>query len=163
VPCFQSSSLSVDFAQIFTINSAPAIPIKTRKIAISPDHKRTSYTKLKPQEKDQMKKIGIIRCQQTEDICPGTSDFKAASQGKLAFEQMGSVEIIGFVSCGGCPGKRAVARAQMMVDRGAEVIAFASCISKGNPIGYPCPHFEEIKTAVIRKIGSKIEILNYTH
>ena len=23
-----------------------------------------------------MKKVGIIRCQQTEDICPGTTDFK---------------------------------------------------------------------------------------
>lgn len=110
-----------------------------------------------------MKKAGIIRCQQTEDICPGTTDFKVASQGKLAFEETGPVEIIGFVSCGGCPGKRAVGRAKDMVKRGAEVIAFASCISKGNPIGYPCPHYSAIKDAVVRAIGPEIAVLDYTH
>ena len=110
-----------------------------------------------------MKKVGIIRCQQVEDMCPGTTDFKVAAQGKLGFEHTGPVEIVGFVSCGGCPGKRAVPRAQLMVDRGAEIIAFASCISKGNPIGMAFPPFEEIKDAVIRKIGTDIEILEYTH
>jgi predicted metal-binding protein len=46
----------------------------------------------------------------------------------LAFEETGPVEIIGFLSCGGCSGKKAVTRAKMMVDRGAEAIVFASCI-----------------------------------
>jgi predicted metal-binding protein len=110
-----------------------------------------------------MKKIGIIRCQQTEDMCPGTTDFKVASQGKLAFEHIGPVEIVGFVSCGGCPGKRAVVRAKMMVDRGAEIIAFASCISKGNPIGFPCPHYTIMKAAIVKMIGTDIEIIDYTH
>jgi len=110
-----------------------------------------------------MKKIGIIRCMQTEDMCPGTTDFKVASQGKLAFEHTGPVEIVGFVNCGGCPGKRAVARAKMMVDRGAEIIAFASCISKGNPIGFPCPHFAIMKAAIVKMIGTDIEIIDYTH
>jgi predicted metal-binding protein len=110
-----------------------------------------------------MKKVGIIRCQQTEDVCPGTTDFRITSEGKLAFEETGPVQLIGFVSCGGCPGKRAVARAQIMVDRGAEIIVFASCISRGNPIGFPCPHFAEIKAAVIKKIGPDIEIFDYTH
>lgn len=110
-----------------------------------------------------MKKVGIIRCQQTEDMCPGTTDFKIAAEGKLTFENMGPVAIVGFVSCGGCPGKRAVARAKLMVDRGAEAIAFASCISRGNPIGFPCPHFAAIREAVAKKIGPEIEILDYTH
>ncbi len=110
-----------------------------------------------------MKKVGIIRCQQVEDICPGTTCFRVAKEGKLAFEEIGPVEIVGFVSCGGCPGKRAVARAKLMVDRGAEVIVFGSCISKGNPIGFPCPHFAKIKDAIIKKIGSEIQIIEYTH
>jgi len=67
-------------------------------------------------------KVGIIRCQQTEDMCPGNTDFKVASEGKLAFQEIGPSEIIGFVSCGGCPGKRAVSRAKLMVERGAEAI-----------------------------------------
>ncbi|MPM79170.1 hypothetical protein SDC9_126203 [bioreactor metagenome] len=108
-------------------------------------------------------KIGIIRCQQTEDMCPGTTDFKVASKGQLAFQEIGPSEIIGFVSCGGCPGKKAVSRALMMVERGAEAIVFASCISKGNPIGFPCPNAEQMKAAVTKKVGEKIKILEYTH
>ena len=100
-----------------------------------------------------MKKIGIIRCQQTEDLCPGTTDFLCASQGKSAFEKLGSCEVIGFVSCGGCPGKKAVSRAKMLVDRGAEAIALASCITKGNPIGFPCPHREMMLGSITKKVG----------
>ena len=110
-----------------------------------------------------MKKVGIIRCQHTEDMCPGTTDFKVAAQGKLAFEKTGPVEIVGFISCGGCPGKRAVSRAEMMVKRGAEAIAFASCISKGNPIGFPCPHYVNMRDAIIETVGPDIEIIEYTH
>jgi len=110
-----------------------------------------------------MKKVGIIRCQQTEDMCPGTTDFKVASEGKCAFAHIGPVEIVGFVSCGGCPGKRAVSRVKLMVDRGAEAITFSSCISKGNPIGIPCPHYKNMRDAIIKKVGSEIEIIEYTH
>lgn len=108
-------------------------------------------------------KVGIIRCQQTEDICPGSTDFKIASEGKMAFFETGPVEIIGFVSCGGCPGKRAVARAKLMVDRGAQAIVFASCISRGNPIGFPCPHFDQMKKSISEKIGPGIKIIQWTH
>lgn len=110
-----------------------------------------------------MKKAGIIRCQQTEDMCPGTTDFRVAQEGKMAFETTGPVEIVGFVSCGGCPGKRAVARAKLLVERGADVIVLASCISKGNPIGYPCPHYEKMKQAIRERIGSEIPIIEWTH
>lgn len=108
-------------------------------------------------------KVGIIRCQQTEDLCPGTTDLKIATTGKLAFDEIGPSEVVGFVSCGGCPGKRAVSRAQIMVDRGAEAIVFASCISKGTPIGMPCPHFVAIRDAVFRKIGDGIRIIEWSH
>lgn len=110
-----------------------------------------------------MKKVGIIRCQQTEDMCPGNTDFKVAAQGKGSFEKWGPVEIVGFVSCGGCPGKRAVARARTMVDRGAEVIALGSCISRGNPIDFPCPHLAQMKASIIKRVGPGIEVLDYTH
>ena len=110
-----------------------------------------------------MKKAAIIRCQQTEDLCPGTTDFKVAAKGKLAFEETGPVEVTGFVSCGGCPGKRAVQRAQIAVDRGVEVIALASCIGKGNPIGFACPHFEAMRDAIARKIGPEVQLIEWTH
>ena len=110
-----------------------------------------------------MKKTGIIRCQQTEDMCAGNTDFKVANEGRQAFEETGPVEIVGFVSCGGCPGKRVVPRVKMMIDRGAKSIAFASCISKGKPIGIVCPFFSEMRAAVVRKLGEDIQIIDYTH
>jgi predicted metal-binding protein len=110
-----------------------------------------------------MKKVGIIRCQQTEDICPGTTDFKVAQEGKGAFAESGPVEIIGFVSCGGCPGKRAVSRAKMLSDRGATSIVLASCIFRGTPIGFPCPHREVMKEAIQKKVGETISIIDFTH
>lgn len=108
-------------------------------------------------------KIGIIRCQQTEDMCCGSNCFKSAAEGKNAFEDIGKSEIIGFVSCGGCPGKRAVNRAVQMVERGAEAIALASCIRKGNPISFPCPHAAQMEEAIRKKVGEKAKILDYSH
>ena len=108
-------------------------------------------------------KVGVIRCQQTEDLCPGTTDFKVAKEGTFAFQESGPVDVVGFLSCGGCPGKKAVARAKMLVDRGAEAIVFASCISKGNPIGFPCPNFAIMKEAVAKKIGQAVKIIDWTH
>ena len=108
-------------------------------------------------------KVRIIRCQQTEDICPGTTDFKVAADGKGAFEEFGAVEIVGFVSCGGCPGKKALTRAKMLIDRGAEAIALASCITKGNPLSFPCPNRETMLNLLAEKYGDKIELIEYTH
>jgi predicted metal-binding protein len=90
-------------------------------------------------------------------------DFKVAGEGTQAFEETGPVEIVGFLSCGGCSGKKAVTRAKMMVDRGAEGIVFASCMKKGNPIGYPCPHFAAMKAAVEAKVGPEVKIIDWTH
>ena len=78
-------------------------------------------------------KLGIIRCAQTEDFCPGTADFKTIQAKAGAFAGVTEpIELIGFVSCGGCPGKKAVLRAKELVKRGADTIAFASCIKKRN-------------------------------
>ncbi|RQN11104.1 CGGC domain-containing protein [Clostridium butyricum] len=41
-------------------------------------------------------KVGLIRCMQTEDMCPGTTDFKVIKEKKCAFEGVeGDIEIIG--------------------------------------------------------------------
>jgi Predicted metal-binding protein len=110
-----------------------------------------------------MKKAGIIRCQQTEDMCPSTTCLKVASGGKLAFEKYGACEVVGIITCGGCPGKKAIPRATMLIARGAEIIAFASCIFKGTPIGFPCPHAEMMEAGILKKVDSEIIILKYTH
>lgn len=109
-------------------------------------------------------KVGLIRCAQTEDMCPGTTDFKIMKEKKLAFEGVeGEIEIIGVTTCGGCPGKKAVTRAAEMVKRGADTIVLASCITRGNPIGVPCPHAEQMIAAIKKKVGDSIQIIDYTH
>ena len=70
---------------------------------------------------------------------------------------------IGFIGCGGCPGKKAVFRARELVRRGADTIAFASCIQKGTPIGYPCPFAQQMRKRVADDLGPDIRILDHTH
>ncbi|MEA4815237.1 MAG: CGGC domain-containing protein [Lachnospiraceae bacterium] len=109
-------------------------------------------------------KLGIIRCMQTEDFCPGTADFKFIREKKGAFAGIEEdLEIIGFVNCGGCPGKKAVLRANELVKRGADTIVFASCIQRGNPIGYPCPFAAKMRDLVQKSVGDSIHIIDYTH
>ena len=109
-------------------------------------------------------KLGIIRCMQTEDYCPGTRDFKTIREKLGAFEGVEEdIELVGFCNCGGCPGKKAVLRARLLVERGADTIAFASCIQKGTPIGYPCPFAKKMKELIEKDLGSKVQLLDYTH
>lgn len=109
-------------------------------------------------------KVGIIRCMQTEDFCPGTTDFRMVRERKGGFEGVTeAIEIIGFIGCGGCPGKKALLRARELVKRGADTIAFASCIQKGTPIGYPCPFAAKMKALIQRDLGESVRIIDFTH
>lgn len=109
-------------------------------------------------------KLGIIRCKQTRDACPGTTDFKVIREKKGVFEEIEEeIELMGFNDCGGCPGKKAVFRAREMVARGADTIAFASCITKGTPIGYACPFAKKMRDVVSKDLGEAIRVLEYTH
>ncbi len=109
-------------------------------------------------------KVGIIRCMQTEDMCPGTTDFKSIRQKSGAFAGVTEdIEIVGFTNCGGCPGKKAALRAKMLVERGADTIAFASCIHRGTPIAYPCPFAKKMTELVQRIAGPDVTILDHTH
>ncbi|MCW3491701.1 CGGC domain-containing protein [Dethiobacter alkaliphilus] len=109
-------------------------------------------------------KVGLIRCMQTEDMCPATTCFRVMQDKKVAFEGVAEdISVIGVNTCGGCPGKKAVTRAAEMVKRGADTIVFASCIFKGTPIGFPCPHAEVMKDAIVKKVGPSVNIIQSTH
>lgn len=101
---------------------------------------------------------------QIEDFCPGTGDFKAIRNKTGVFADVEEeIEIVGFTNCGGCPGKKAVLRARELVKRGADTIAFASCIQKGTPIGYPCPFAKKMKSIIENDLGDSVRLLDYTH
>lgn len=47
-------------------------------------------------------KVGLIKCMQTEDMCPCTTDFKVIRERKCAFEGVEEeIEVIGFTTFGG--------------------------------------------------------------
>jgi len=108
-------------------------------------------------------KVGILRCQQTEDICPGTKCLGYAREGKEAFQEVGPSDVVGFISCGGCPGKKAVPRAMEMEERGAEVIFLASCATRGLPWDYVCPHWKNIKKSLEKNLKTTTKVVDWTH
>ena len=107
-------------------------------------------------------KLGIIRCMQTEDYCPGTADFKAVREKTGAFAGEEDIKVVGFINCGGCPGKKALLRARELTKRGADTIALASCITKGTPIGYPCPFQKQMRELIERDLPA-VRLLDHTH
>lgn len=46
-----------------------------------------------------------------------------------------------------------------MVKRGADTIVLCSCITKGNPIGFVCPHMQSMKDAITKKVGKLLKSL----
>jgi predicted metal-binding protein len=112
-----------------------------------------------------VKKVGILRCQQTEDMCPGTKCLTFPGKGAGAFAKTGSVEVVGFLTCGGCPGKKVARRAKVMIDKGAEAIVLASCITKDNipKATFRCDYSEKIIESIRKFIGDEVEIIDWTH
>lgn len=110
-----------------------------------------------------MKKAGIIRCQLTEDKCPGTNDFRVAANGQKAFESIGNCEVIGFISCGGCPGTKVGNRVQLLEAKGAEIIAISSCITQGSPFKETCHNWDKMKIEIENHINENTILLDYTH
>ena len=88
-------------------------------------------------------KLGIIRCMQTEDYCPGSRDFRTIRERKGAFMGEDDIQLVGVIS--------------------PYTIAFPSCISKAPPIGYPCPFAKIIRQLVQNEVGDGVRILDYTH
>lgn len=47
-------------------------------------------------------KVGLLRCMQTEDMCPASTDFAVMKNKKGAFKGVNEeIEVIGVNTCGG--------------------------------------------------------------
>jgi predicted metal-binding protein len=85
------------------------------------------------------------------------TDFKFVKERKGAFDGVEEdIEILGFINCGGCPGKKAVLRARELAKRGADIIVFVSCIQRRNPIGYPCSFAKKMKELIQKDLPENI-------
>ena len=99
-------------------------------------------------------KIGIIICDRYKN-CAGGKCFRAIRNREGAFDiyKDRDVEIVGYTTCGGCPGGNIEYAPEEMKKNGAEVIHFAT----GMVVGYPpCPRVNYFKKFIETKFGLKV-------
>jgi len=112
-------------------------------------------------EKDEKTtRIAVVRCDIVSETCPGVGCFKAFNKRKVHFSEYGpDAEIIGFFTCGGCPGRRVYRLVGSLQKHGVDVIHLSSCMLMDT--GYPrCPHVDEIKKMILKK---GVKVVEGTH
>ncbi|MGI6452397.1 MAG: CGGC domain-containing protein [Syntrophomonadaceae bacterium] len=122
---------------------------------------RNKYIKF-AEDNDNLKKtrIAIVRCEAVSEVCPGIACFKAFNARRIHFKQYDeNTEIIGFFTCGGCPGRRISRLADTLQKHHVDAIHLSSCMLLEGDYP-PCPHIDEIK----KNLESKgIKIVEGTH
>jgi predicted metal-binding protein len=106
-----------------------------------------------------MKKIGIIICHRYH-TCAGGKCFRALSKREGAFARYRGedVELVGYTTCGGCPGGNVEAAPAEMKRNGAEIVHLATGLVVGYP---PCPHLGDFVSFLPAKYG--LEVVVGTH
>lgn len=102
-------------------------------------------------------KIGIIICDRYRD-CAGGKCFRAARQREGGFARYPSdetLEIVGYTSCGGCPGGNVEYAPEEMIKNGVEVIHLATGLVVGFP---PCPWVDYFKEFIEARYGVPVVI-----
>jgi predicted metal-binding protein len=99
-------------------------------------------------------KAGIITCGRYQ-TCSGGKCFRALRDRTGAFKTYSDcdVEIVGFTTCGGCPGGNIEYAPEEMKKNGAEVIHLATGFLVGYP---PCPYLEHFLKLIPEKFGVKV-------
>lgn len=109
-----------------------------------------------------MVRVAIIGCQKASSCKYAAKDLGAVQHRSGTFSGIGDNEIVGYVTCGGCPGKRTLARAKMLAEIGADVIALSSSLNKDEQDGYTCPHHVKILNQLNKEFDSVV-ILDGTY
>ena len=105
-------------------------------------------------------KIAVVRCDIVSETCPGVACFKSFNRRKVHFGEYGpDTEMIGFFTCGGCPGRRIFRLADSLQKHGVDVIHLSSCMLMEG--GYPrCPHIDDIRQMLFNK---GVKVVEGTH
>lgn len=102
-------------------------------------------------------KVGIVICDRYRD-CAGGKCFRALKNREGAFSiytDNDELELVGYTSCGGCPGGNIEYSPEEMVKNGVQVIHLAT----GFVVGYPpCPYINQFETFIEEKYGIAVEI-----
>jgi predicted metal-binding protein len=104
-------------------------------------------------------KIGIVICDRYRS-CAGGKCLRAMRDRDGAFSRYTDtqLELVGYTSCGGCPGGNIETTGEEMVKNGAEVIHLATGMIVGYP---PCPYVRTFKAFLERRYG--VEVVVGTH
>lgn len=94
-------------------------------------------------------KIGVIRCLKKESECIGKTCLDFIKNRKNHFKNMEKIELIGLLTCGGCPGKKISVRAEKMINDGADKVVLTSCITDGTCRDLHCSYFDTIKSSLV--------------
>jgi len=101
-------------------------------------------------------KIGIIICDRYRS-CAGGKCFRALRnrEGGFSIYKNQDLEVVGFTTCGGCPGGNIEYAPEEMKKNGAQVIHFAT----GFVVGYPpCPYIKYFKDYIEKRFGLKVVV-----
>ncbi|MBN1338921.1 MAG: CGGC domain-containing protein [Bacteroidales bacterium] len=105
-------------------------------------------------------KIGIIICDRYRG-CAGGKCFRALKNREGAFDiykEDTDVELVGYTSCGGCPGGNIEYAPEELKKNGAEVIHLATGLVVGYP---PCPYLKHFVEFIRTKY--QMEVVVGTH
>lgn len=109
--------------------------------------------------------IAVVRCEIISEVCPGVGCFTAFSKRTEKYkdekykEYGPKTKMIGFFTCGGCPGRRVFRLANTLKRYSVDAVHLSSCMLMDEP--FPkCPHKEEIKKT-IEKL--EIKVVEGTH
>jgi len=101
-------------------------------------------------------KIGIIICDRYK-TCAGGKCFRALFKREGAFNIYcdEEAELIGYTTCGGCPGGNIEYAPEEMKKNGVDVIHFATGMLVGYP---PCPYISYFKNYIENRYHIKVVI-----
>jgi predicted metal-binding protein len=104
-------------------------------------------------------KVGIIICDRYKS-CAGGKCLRSLRnrEGAFSIYKEKELELVGYTSCGGCPGGNIEYAPEEMIKNGANVIHLAT----GMVVGYPpCPYISYFKKFIEEKY--KIPVVIGTH
>lgn len=99
-------------------------------------------------------KIGIIICDRYH-TCAGGKCLRAMRNKEGAFAQYAGsdIELVGYTTCGGCPGGNVEYTGEEMVKNGVQVIHLATGMLVGYP---PCPRIQTFKAFLENRYSVKV-------
>ena len=103
-----------------------------------------------------MKRVGIIICDRYH-TCAGGKCLRSLRERDGGFARYAGedVELVGYTTCGGCPGGNVEYAPEEMKKNGAEVVHLATGLVVGYP---PCPYLDYFREFIPRKYGMEVVV-----